>query len=490
MRRRTSRTTLYGILFAAALLSGSNAVSIVVTAAEGDAKGTADKLRRWADRCTQNSNDCAGKLYRQEYPPDQPPAPPEEASQWKAHCRQDFDDCAIRLYQLENPPPNAAADGPNRKDYCARYPGDCGVRLYKYEHRRLSTAAPHILMQWADYCSRNPGSCTNQLNEYEPNSAGQQNCTTSNACPAPLPREAIGCPLEPCPGYGGEPASPPSQSVVPPAPIRDDPPANQFGNIGGLALILIGLILLLLVWRFVPNVRIGWKLMMPSPNPTEVNIAELQKSVRELKAERVAQKTEMQKQLDEFKRSLLAEVRAEFEKWRNESRSSAQPRGVGNLASDPAERRAYDRSHGLDGTGLHSPEDLRREYDRAIRERNTAKDFTDNWRVVGLIKVEGTSADGYAILAKSTEADPEKWPFWAVKADKGITAVLPGRYQFLHASALGADGGEVGNERIGQVFEIVDGADFNLRQLAKARETDGGFEICEKGQLELPRSRG
>jgi len=130
------------------------------------------------------------------------------------------------------------------------------------------------------------------------------------------------------------------------------------------------------------------------------------------------------------------------------------------------------------------------EYDDAIRgDKNTVDAFVRRRVVFGLAKIDTLSPDGHPMF-REAPGDAQEVPFWGIRGDDGVTAIFPGRYLFMHASTAIADSGRAGDRTFGQVFRLVEGTGFNLREFAKARQTTGGYEVFEQGQLELPQSRG
>jgi hypothetical protein len=345
--------------------------------------------------------------------------------------------------------------------------------------------------------------------------------------PAPTPKIPAPTPKIPAPTATPARSAPaasaerPTSTTTPPSEVTPTPkPPIPSWFPGWISIVYVATILLLLALLCVfvalsGRVRdaFSWRAPSASEDSTAVRFKELEARCRKLEAKlwewqnQLAQTrsefAQYKKRTDKLSSQLEQILSTETEADIREAVSEREvlPYRVGAAGGNPPGflRRAFgdarlpvrDGGAELAQAGKNPARALLDEYDEAIRgDARDVKAFMDKWGVFGLAKTEGQSGSGGAVLERVTEKDPQQWRFWAIDDNTGVTKILPGRYLYMHASSSSADMGRAGDRLYGEVFSVGLGAEFNLRNFAKARENSDRYEICEKGELQLAGSSG
>jgi hypothetical protein len=126
-------------------------------------------------------------------------------------------------------------------------------------------------------------------------------------------------------------------------------------------------------------------------------------------------------------------------------------------------------------------------YTDAARDAKLADEFIKRYRADGWVKRDkqlGSDGD----LVKS-EKDSQNSDFLVMPAASNSPAqrmVVPGIWYLNNPTALLSDGGRAGRRALDGVFELRDGQDTRLVNVAWGDETSDGIKIIQRGLLELP----
>jgi hypothetical protein len=495
-----------------------------------------DKLQQGSQRlslesirsnCVSNPDDCALRMYEDDHP-EALPDPPKDLQLLKTYCGPQFrSNCFIRLYDYERKKKllhNLSLK--NLAVKCENRPDECATRLFEYVRSSpvargaaisgpASSTAPASAVAGGTPTDASPNAVTGNA----PATDAAPNAEAGTAPATDARSNGVA-------GGGVPPTNAPPNAVAGSTPgssaaeqamrdkVRENTTSPRWPRwpLIGVMTIGVAFLLFVLIWftravwhepRRILSKRISGR-DHPSVNTLLLDI-EIKSRNQEQEIARLTRQIGELERRDKYIEMRLSNLEQErnfthtgtkedvasqiYPIQGRESRDFGLGRGIAGVPA--VGRHLFSSATGVRASAAEpDPNVLLEEYDHAIRDGTTAKNFIDKWGVFGLTRVDGQAADGQALLAKANEPDPQHWRFWGITQGRGVAAVFPGRYLYLNASLSSADGGRAGDLVYGPVFKIRFGSGFSVKKFAEARETNGGFEISTKGELELAGSRG